>query len=175
MECGADRSGVDASRRSLLFALLAAWPLGRQAGRGSPPPGADRVAEIEWHILFLTNQNRIWRRLAPLEPSPALADVARAHSRDMMARRFFGHVNPDGLSPRDRLARQGLKFKWVAENIYSTRKGTADAAEAAAIIVTGWMNSQGHRQNILDAAFKQIGVGAAVSDDEILATQLFVG
>jgi uncharacterized protein YkwD len=166
---------VALSRRALLL-TLAALPLSaRTAAAWCAPRLADRVDEIEWHIQFLTNQQRIWAHVAKLEPSPPLATIARAHSQDMLTRKFFGHVNPDGLNPKDRVQRAGLHHAYVAENVYSTRNGSSDAAEAASVIVTGWMNSSGHRRNILDPKLTLLGVGVAADDDEILATQLFAG
>ena len=161
------------TRRALLLAAVAAWPCGRPASQRPPSAPADRAGEIEWHILFLTNQQRNWQKLPQFEASAELADVARAHSRDMLARDFFSHVNPDGLSPKDRAAKRGLRFKVIAENIFSTENGTTDAAEAASHILTGWMDHPGHRRNILDRTLRYLGVGVAVSETEILATQLF--
>jgi uncharacterized protein YkwD len=160
------------SRRAVLLAVAAGWP-GRQAGTRAASPPDELVTETEWHIRFLTNQQRDIGRLPPLEGSPALADVARAHSRDMLARGFFDHRNPDGLGPRDRVVKHGLSFKVVAENIYSARNGSTDAAELASIVVGGWMKSEGHRLNILDPSLKLIGVGVAVADRDVMATQLF--
>jgi uncharacterized protein YkwD len=162
------------SRRALLLGIATGWSC-RQAAPGSSPAGADRVTEIEWHIRFLSNQQRQRQKLAPLEPSAALADVARAHSRDMLERGFFDHRNPEGLSPRDRVVKRGLTFPIVAENIYSTRDGTTDPAELAALMVDGWMKAEGHRRNILEPRLKYLGVGIALSDHLVLATQLFAG
>jgi len=164
---------VDLDRRNFLIALAAGWACSGPAGVAQPPKAADRAREIEWHILFLTNQQRNWQKLPQFEASAELADVARAHSRDMLARDFFSHVNPNGLSPKDRAAKRGLRFKVIAENIFSTENGTTDAAEAASHILTGWMDHPGHRRNILDRTLRYLGVGVAVSETEILATQLF--
>lgn len=136
---------------------------------------SDRAGEIEWHILFLANQQRNFHKLPQFQASTQLADVARAHSRDMLARGFFAHVNPEGLNPKDRAVRAGLKFGTIAENIYATENGTSDAAEAASHIVSGWMANRGHRANILAPALRFLGVGVAVSDTGIIATQLFAG
>jgi uncharacterized protein YkwD len=172
---GADRLSVILSRRTLLRALAAAGSCRRLAAAGHPVSPEDRATEIEWHIRFLTNQQRLRQRLPPLAASPALADVARAHSRDMMARGFFDHLNPERQSPRDRVAAHGLTFGLVAENIYSTRDGSTDATEMARHMVTGWMNNEGHRRNILHPRLTQIGVGVAVSEREVIATQLLGG
>ncbi len=164
---------MDIDRRTFLLALAAGPAFSRRADSRPARKASDRAAEIEWHIAFLTNQQRIWQKRRAFEASSDLAGVARAHSRDMLARGFFNHVNPDRLSPKDRVQKRGLTFRTVAENIYSTENGTADAAEAASLIVSGWMKSAGHRRNILDPALEFLGVGVAVSDTKILATQLF--
>jgi uncharacterized protein YkwD len=171
----ADRSDVPVSRRAFLLAVATGWSCRRQGRSGARPAAPDRVAEIEWHILFLTNQQRLWQKLPPFEASPALADVARGHSRDMLDREFFNHVNPEGLSPKDRVGKRGLAFTLVAENIYSTSDGTRDPAKLASTAVTGWMNTTGHRRNILNPSLTQLGVGVAISERQILATQLFGG
>jgi uncharacterized protein YkwD len=164
---------VRATRRNFFFALGAGWARWQQTEPRQAQNTPDRASDVEWHILFLTNQQRNRQKLRQFEPSPPLADVARAHSRDMLARDFFSHGNPEGLNPKDRVVKAGLRFRLVAENIYSTENGTTDAAEAASRIVTGWMKSPGHRRNILDPALEVLGVGVAVSETRILATQLF--
>ena len=162
------------SRRSLLLAFVTGRSRPQERKAPAPPP-AERIAEIEWHILFLTNQRRTWQKFPQLEASPALADVARAHSRTCSREGFFEHVNQEGESPRDRVKKRGLVFDIVAENIYSTRNGTMDPAEVASIIVNGWMNAAGHRRNILHPSLRYLGVGVAMSDTQVLATQLFGG
>jgi len=161
------------SRRTLLF-VLATWSC-RQSAPSSSKGSDDRAGEIEWHIRFLTNQQRLRRKLTPLELSTALADVARAHSRDMLLRGFFNHRNPEGATPRDRVVKHGLKFAIVAENIFETRDGTTDPADLARRMVDGWMKSEGHRRNILERRLTHVGVGIALSDHDVLATQLLGG
>jgi uncharacterized protein YkwD len=163
------------TRREFLFAVIAAGPLSGPRNAPVVEPAPDRVAEIEWHILFLTNQQRIWRRLPPLESSAALARIARSHSQDMLARGFFDHRTPEGIGSAERIARQGLKIATSAENIFLMKAGTSDAAELASVMVSGWMSAKGHRQNILDPAFRSLGVGVAASVRLVLATQLFGG
>lgn len=162
------------SRRAVLLAAVSFWPLAgsRRAEAGVAP---DRPADVEWHIWFFTNQQRISRRLTPFESSDALAAVARRHSRDMLVRRFFDHRSPDGLHPSDRIARAGLRFTVSSENIYRVKGGPADAAELASMMVRGWMKTRGHRANILDRNFRVLGVGVALGDRIALATQLFGG
>jgi uncharacterized protein YkwD len=169
-----DRSVVLLPRRAFIAALSTGWAF-RQSAPVPAQPADDRVTEIEWHIRFLTNQQRNIYKLPPFGASPPLADVARGHSRDMLERRYFDHRTPEGLGPRERVARRNLAFARVAENIYSTNNGSIDPAELASIMVTGWMRNQGHRHNILDPTLTALGVGVALSDRHVLATQLFGG
>ena len=83
---------MEVSRRQFVISM-AVWPL------TIPVRADERTGDIEWHVLFVTNQQRIWRRLGQLEGSDSLALVARAHSQDMLDRHFFDHRSPDGLGP----------------------------------------------------------------------------
>lgn len=163
------------TRRDCLFAVLTLWPLGRQGNAHAFAPRPDRVGEIEWHIAFVTNQQRMWQNLALLAPSESLAGIARGHSQDMLTRGFFDHRTPEGTGSADRIARQGLSFTVSSENIYLMRNGTTDAAELASIMVGGWMKTKAHRRNMLDPAFLYLGVGVASSERLVIATQLFGG
>lgn len=100
----------------------------------------------------LVNDHRVEIGCAPLAWSPAVAEVARAHSRDMVDRDFFSHTNPDGQSPFDRLAEAGIEYSAAAENIAF---GYPDAES----VLQGWLNSPGHRANIENCGLEQHGVG----------------
>jgi uncharacterized protein YkwD len=161
-------------RRAFIVALSTGWAFRQSA----PPPkskATDRVTEIEWHIRFLTNQQRTLHKLAQFESSVPLAEVARSHSRDMLERGYFDHETPEGLGPRERVTRRKLAFELVAENIYSMTNGTTDPAELGSIMVTGWMDTRSHRHNILDPDLKAMGVGVALSGRHVIATQVFGG
>jgi uncharacterized protein YkwD len=161
-----------ATRRAFLLSLAGGTASGFLGARSAAARG-DELSDLEWHVLFVTNQQRIWRKLPALAGSEALAGVARAHSRDMLARGFFDHRTPEGLGPADRVARQGLQFPSCSENLYSIKNGPRDPAELASVLVSGWMETTGHRHNILDPAFRFLGVGAASSGGTVIVTQLF--
>ncbi|MCP9993813.1 CAP domain-containing protein [Streptomyces albogriseolus] len=115
------------------------------------PEGLDRtVAEV----VELTNRERTRAGLRPLSRDPLLATAAQAHSADMVARDFYAHTAPDGSKPWDRAAAAGSRCRTVGENI-------ACGQRSAAEVVRGWMNSPGHRANILKPEFTHIGVGFA--------------
>lgn len=101
--------------------------------------------------LALTNSERAKRGLNPLTLDENLTRVADAHCADMISRGFFDHTNPDGKSPFDRLASEGIEYRLAGENIAAGQKNAADA-------VKDWMNSDAHRQNILNPAFKSTGI-----------------
>jgi uncharacterized protein YkwD len=131
-----------------------------------PPSGTAGLQDAEAQMFALVNQARVANGLAPFALDPALTDVARRHSADMVARGFFGHVNPDGLDPFQRMAAAGIAFRSAAEIV-------AWAADASAAH-TALMNSPAHRANILNPQLGRIGIGIVRKDSQyIMVTQLF--
>ena len=82
----------------------------------------------------------------------ALTAAADAHAQDMKSQGYFAHESLDGRSPFDRMRAAGYSYNTAGENI---ARGQADAAA----VMSGWMNSPGHRANILNCAFSDLGVG----------------
>jgi uncharacterized protein YkwD len=110
--------------------------------------------------LCLLNKERASRGLGPLSETAALRKAADRYAEDMVERRFFDHVSPGGGTFMDRIKAAGWapSGSWTAgENI---AWGTGELGTPAAI-VDGWMHSPGHRANILNGAFTQIGIGIA--------------
>jgi len=103
-------------------------------------------------FVGLMNDHRATVGCEPLTWISEVANVAQAHSVDMVERDFFDHTNPDGLSPFDRMAAAGLQLSRGAENI-AWGYGTADA------VLQGWLDSPGHRSNIENCALTEHGVG----------------
>ena len=118
----------------------------------------------EDQVLALVNIQRAAAGCGALAGDAALASVARAHSADMRDRGFFSHTNPDGLDPFARAAAAGLDAR--AENI---AYGQPDPAS----VMDSWMNSPGHRANILDCSLTRLGVGMAEGAGGPWWTQLF--
>ncbi len=119
---------------------------------GDGESGQTGQDSFAYQVLELTNQQRINAGLSPLAWSEELAAVAAAHSRDMALRGFFDHTNPDGLSPFDRMKQAGLSYRRAAENIAAGQRTPEE-------VVNGWMNSAGHRANILNPQLTHLGVG----------------
>lgn len=129
-------------------------------------PAGEKAMEQE--VLRLVNQARTENGLNTLAWADDLADIARAHSADMIKRSFFSHTNPDGQSPFDRIKNNGISYRAAAENI-------AYGQPNAASVMNSWMNSSGHRANILNANLKEIGIGAVKnSSGTVYWTQVFI-
>ncbi|HXV44511.1 MAG TPA: CAP domain-containing protein [Anaerolineae bacterium] len=111
-----------------------------------------RLPTFEERLLDLINAERTARGLTALSADSTLMQVAEAHSRDMRNRDFFNHINPDGLGPGDRLDNAGYRWQRWGEII-----GAAYATPQA--MLNGWMNSPGHRANLLNPNFSEIGLG----------------
>jgi uncharacterized protein YkwD len=105
-------------------------------------------------VVALTNAERLGKGCKALTVDATLTAVAQDHSEDMAKRNFFDHNNPDGKSPFDRMSAAGYKYGMAAENIAAGYRSPAD-------VVKGWMNSSGHRANILNCGVTEIGVGYA--------------
>ncbi|WP_244277294.1 CAP domain-containing protein [Geodermatophilus obscurus] len=116
-------------------------------------------------VLALVNEARADAGCGALTADPALAAVARAHSADMRDRGYFSHTSPEGLSPFDRAEQAGVDHS-RAENIAF---GQADAAA----VMEAWLESPGHRRNILDCELTKLGVGVAEGPGGPWWTQLF--
>ena len=118
------------------------------------------LSSMEEDVFFLINEQRQANGVAPLEFDPCATLVARDHSRNMADNRFFAHNCPEAGTPRDRLNRAGIPWRSYGENIGYTY-GFRDAVAA---VVAGWMNSPGHRKNILNARYTHAGIGIALDE-----------
>ncbi|NUP40131.1 MAG: stress protein [Streptomyces sp.] len=126
--------------------------------------GLARTAEA---VRALTNAERAAAGLPPLAPDPNLTVAAQRHSEDMVARDFYSHTAPEGSQPWDRAAAAGCRHRGIGENIACGQRTPSE-------VVRGWMDSPGHRANILKPEFSHIGIGYATgSRAGTYWTQLF--
>jgi uncharacterized protein YkwD len=125
-------------------------------GSGAVPVASDIEANRD-SILCLLNAERAKHGLVPLRQHPLLELASQRHSDDMVRRKFYEHETPDGLDPQMRMSAVGYAPAWTGENLY-----TGTGTEATPVrAVRHWMESPGHRENILRAEFTEIGVGIA--------------
>lgn len=113
--------------------------------------GPDFDPEVE-AFVDLMNAHRVEVGCAPLTWNSFVAEVAQAHSVDMVERGFFAHENPDGLSPFERMTAAGIDYSRAAENI-------AWGYPTGAAVLDGWLSSPGHRANLENCSLTEHGVG----------------
>ena len=133
----------------------------------------DFIIQVEAQVLSFMNQERVRNGLSALSPDSALADIARMHSEDMPANNYFAHISPAGCSMSCRLDNAGYLFRSAGENLYTMTGYRLSAVATAQKIVDGWMNSPGHRANILGPSFTHAGAGLAIEGSTIYATANF--
>ena len=154
-------------------------------------------SKLEKQVHELTNQYRVQNGLKALSWDDKLSNIARNHSEDMASRNYFAHDTPEGRDPTDRGSAQGYRcqkaignliYSGIAENIFQNNLydtvwytngiptsydwNTLD--DLAQSTVDGWMDSSGHRENILTKTYDKEGIGVAIaSDDKVYITQNF--
>lgn len=120
-------------------------------------------------VVRLVNVERSKRGLSELSFNTELSNVATLKSQDMINKNYFDHTSPTYGSPFDMMKKFNISYRTAGENI---AKGQRTPAE----VVNSWMNSSGHRANILNANFTDIGIGVAKSSNGTLYwTQMFIG
>ena len=124
------------------------------------------VSSYESEVIRLVNEIRQQNGLRPLAANWELSRVARYKSQDIRDNGYFSHNSPTYGTPFQMLSAFGLSYRTAGENI---AKGYASPQA----VVNGWMNSSGHRANILNASYTQIGVGYVSGGN--YWTQLFIG
>jgi len=113
------------------------------------------AATVQEDVIALTNAERAKVNCPALKSNAALNTAAQRHSADMAAKNFMGHTGSDGSNFVTRIERAGYtRWTRAAENV-------AAGQQNAAAVVRSWMNSSGHRANILNCALRDIGVGYA--------------
>jgi uncharacterized protein YkwD len=163
----------------------------------NPKPKPEiRIPELEQGIHELINVQRRANDQMALAWDDELSKIARAHSEDMAKRKYFKHTDPEGLTPMKRAAAAGYNVcQLMGENIFQNnlysrvieerkRKTTEKTYDwnspqmIASTTVKNWMDSDGHRQNILSKNYIKEGIGVAIAEDDdgkVYITQVFCG
>ncbi len=144
----------------------------------------EKLAEIEVHRLI--NLEREKYGLQTLEYDEKLASVAKLHSIDMADDEYFAHETPEGLTPTDRASKSdytcqyqigNLIYSGIGENLYMVQGPTVSITytpqSIAESTVSGWMDSPGHKKNILTSNFSKEGIGVSISEFAIHVTENF--
>lgn len=144
-----------------------------KGGSGSATPNSSGSASKssmtaeEMQLLNLINNERTKLGLATLKANNAVANVARAHSQDMANNNYFDHYNLKGESPFTRLRNAGISYLAAGENI-AINVSVPSAHQA-------FMNSSGHRANVLGRDYTEVGVGIIHDGSRIYVTEEFIG
>jgi uncharacterized YkwD family protein/spore coat assembly protein SafA len=128
-------------------------------------PNIDDLKSIEQTVITLVNKERAKRGLNGLQADWEVSRVARYKSNDMQAKGYFSHQSPTYGSPFNMLKHFGVQYKMAGENI-------ANGQTSPEEVMKSWMNSSGHRANILNAEYTHIGVGYNVAGK--YWTQMFI-
>jgi uncharacterized YkwD family protein len=124
------------------------------------------VSDYEKKVVELVNEIRKDYGLSELKLNTKLCAVAKAKSQDMKDNNYFSHTSPTYGSPFDMIKSFGISYRTAGENIAMGYRTPEE-------VVDGWMNSEGHRANILNGSFKEIGMGHVANGN--YWTQMFIG
>ncbi len=130
-----------------LAAPLSAYQENRSPRRTAPSQSAEE-------IVAAMNRERAAYGLGPLRLNTRLSLAAEDRVDDMLAKRYFAHVAPDGMQPFTWVRQRGYRYRIIGENL-------ALGYPSAQRIVGGWMRSPGHRENILGRSFNEVGIAVA--------------
>jgi uncharacterized YkwD family protein len=124
------------------------------------------ISQYAQQVIELTNKERARAGLPALKADAQLSSVAQKKSQDMQQNHYFSHTSPTYGSPFDMMRNFGITYKTAGENIAQGQRTPQE-------VVTAWMNSSGHRANILNKQFTHIGVGFEQAGNHW--TQMFIG
>lgn len=127
-------------------------PTAKPAATAAPAAAASTQSTYVKQIVDLVNKERAAAGLSPVSALDSLNKVAAAKATDMRTNNYFSHTSPTYGSPFDMMATFGITYRAAGENIAMGQKSPQE-------VMTAWMNSEGHRANILSANFNYIGVG----------------
>jgi len=105
-------------------------------------------------IVAAMNRERAAQGLGPLQLEPRLNLAAEDRVGDMLSKRYFDHVSPDGVNPFTWVQSRGYRYRMIGENLALGYRNSES-------VVNGWMNSPGHRENILKSGFNEVGIAFA--------------
>lgn len=132
----------------------------------------DYLARVEDEIFNATNTERQKQGLPALKRNSTANKYARSKSLEMLNLNYFDHKSPKNGYIQDIAKRDGWKYSRIGENIYTMTGGQASSISGASI-TNSWMNSEGHRKNILNSGYTDIGIGVTFRNGKLYATQIF--
>jgi uncharacterized protein YkwD len=154
----------------------AAWAAPQDRQPLAFAPQRTVAQDVQQFALELANRDRAGEGLVPMSVDPVLAQAAQYHAEDMLRRNYFDHYSPEGESPADRLAAAGRQG-YPAENIAMTedRRIRRIQAKTLETFQSRWMQSAGHRRNLMNPNYERFGYGLAIdpASGRVFAVQMF--
>jgi len=136
------------------------WKIGAPKASVFDGFSSKTLPEVRQFALSLVNRDRQINGLPPLVEDPLMSQASQNHSQDMLTRKYYSHITPEGKTPTDRFAMVGGRGG-VGENIMEQTGATGVSLNYRLIeeFQKGWMYSTGHRQNLLDPSYTRFGYG----------------
>jgi len=161
------------SKTLTAIAMVAAWMLvnGSPASASSCPGANPQVSGLsqsamESSIACLINEQRAGHGVRPVQPNAALRQAALGHSTEMISQRYFEHTSPAGVTFVDRIEAAGYTRGARSWEVGENLAWGSGSLSTPGSLVTSWMNSPPHRENLLRARFREIGIAAVVGTPE---------
>ncbi|HKH41421.1 MAG TPA: CAP domain-containing protein [Solirubrobacterales bacterium] len=161
------------SKTLTAIAMVAAWMLinGSPASASSCPGANLQVSGLsqsamESSIACLINEQRAGHGVRPVQPNAALRQAALGHSTEMISQRYFEHTSPAGVTFVDRIEAAGYTRGARSWEVGENLAWGSGSLSTPGSLVTSWMNSPPHRENLLRARFREIGIAAVVGTPE---------
>lgn len=149
-------------------------PESRPESNSSPSPStpaqSPETAQMEAQIRQRINEIRQQQGLSELQVNEKLAVVARRYSQQMAEEDFFSHTSPGGSTLVKRVQSAGIIYSMVGENLFKS----TNIPQPVGAAVEGWMDSPGHRENILRPQYRETGIGVWQDGNTYYVTQLFL-
>ena len=162
-------SGSNASAGTASSKVTSSAPATSSKPASSSSVSNSGYSAFQNEVVSLVNQQRTSRGLGTLSVDSALTKTATLKSQDMAKNNYFDHTSPTYGSPFDMMKQFGITYRTAGENIAAGQTSPAQ-------VMDGWMNSEGHRANILNSSFTKIGVGVAQNaGGRYYWTQQFIG
>lgn len=145
-------------------------PQPTQRSRNPAPAQSSTIGQMEAQVRQQINQIRQQQGLSQLRPNARLAEVARNYSRRMAEQNFFSHTSPSGDTMVQRVRSAGIFYVLLGENLFTS----TNIPQPVPAAVQGWMDSPGHRANILRSEYRETGIGVWRIGSTYYFTQLFL-
>ena len=144
--------------------LSVCFPISEFTANGAEIYENGTLSDYAHEVADIVNRERTAQGLAPLKYSEKLSEAANLRAKEIQT--YFSHTRPNGTSCFTAVTEKGIRYRYIGENIAYGQRNPKE-------VMNGWMNSEGHRKNILNTGFEYIGIGVAEKNGIYYWTQFF--